>query len=252
MMQNGYNYIIKSVFAWKELFHSHSISRLSSLCGAALQLSTDVWLLLLLWHPQCVAGSVPGGKEGQAVAYRTYWSVFIDHFTWCCLSSEPDLSQCNSQQDSRLCRGHGHDPPAVQSAFCCPFLGVSSPHADASFLIRGFGECLTRFLGLPIRSVVVTLMSGFLIDKLGNFCKFVGVLFTNLWCWFDHNFVPPLPPLQLEYICSPFCVFWAHQCLHWAPTLMGLPTCCLWCSRADCSSERAVDLLVRNETRSKS
>lgn len=132
-------------------------------------------------------------------------------------------------------------PPSSTICFLLSIPGRKFSHTDASFLIRGFGECLTCFLGLLIRSVVVTLMSGFLIDKLGNFCKFVGVLFTNLWCWFDHNFAPP-PSLQLEYICSTLCVFWAQRCLHWAPTSKRLPTCCRWCSQADCSSERAVDL----------
>lgn len=52
---------------------------LVSLCDPALQLSADVWNLLLLRHPQCVTGAVPGGEEGRrrspTGAVNVCWSL---------------------------------------------------------------------------------------------------------------------------------------------------------------------------------
>lgn len=97
-------------------------------------------------------------------------------------------------------------PPSSTICFLLSIPGRKFSHTDTCFLIRGFGECLTCFLGLLIRSVVVTLMSGFLIDKLGNLCKFMGVLFTNLWCWFDHNFDFSSPSVVGIYLFSILCI----------------------------------------------
>lgn len=52
-----------------------------SLCGALLQLSAVIWLILLLWHPQCFAGSVSRGKIEKSGAFidtiSTDWSFMI-------------------------------------------------------------------------------------------------------------------------------------------------------------------------------
>lgn len=129
MMEEVCN-VVTSAFGWNDRSALHSLHgpSLFSLCDAVLQQSAVVWELLLLWHPQRVTGSVAGGREGQAAAYRQYWSVFIDPLTWSTsqLSSEPDLSQCNGgQRVSGVCPGPGDDPAAVQPPFCRPFMGVS-------------------------------------------------------------------------------------------------------------------------------
>lgn len=58
--------------------YSHSIL---SLYGAVLQLPADIWLLLLLRHPQCPAGSVPRGKWESQESVSNDFSISTGHCT---------------------------------------------------------------------------------------------------------------------------------------------------------------------------
>lgn len=119
-------------------------------------------------------------------------------------------------------------------------MGVSS---HTSCLIRVF-YMFSRWE--VIRSVVVTLMSVFLIHKLGNFCKSAGVLITNLWCRFILTPVFfPLCSWNISVLHSLY--FGLSAVCTGLPLSKGLPTCCHWCSWADCSSDRVTSFWFKGK-----
>lgn len=73
----------------------------------------------------------------------------------------------------------------------------------------------------------MTVISGFLVDKLGNFCKSAAALAPKaLPLDLDWLCLTGFVSVQSGYMCSPSCVFRTQRCLRWAPTSEGRPTCC--------------------------
>lgn len=101
----------------------------------------------------------------------------------CCFLTEPDVSQCDGdQRDSGLCGGTGDDPSAVQSSLCHLCLDVSTLmhwfHCENAekWLIN------EKLLSVINRNAVVVILAGFLIDKLGNRCKFCFMFSLYMVC----------------------------------------------------------------------
>ena len=109
------------------------------------------------------------------------------------------MSQYDSDQwDSGLCAGTGDEPSAVQSSLCYLRLDVCThKHWPAHKLMNGLSEERFSYLICSInRNAVVVIIAGFLIDKLGNRCKFIYILYaipckqttakrTKWWSWIE-------------------------------------------------------------------
>lgn len=190
------------------------------LCVTVFQHTIALWCssLTVCWplgptfastFPVCYRISSKGWARGSA-AYRqhqycTSWSsvsrigLMVFLMFDCCILTEPDVSQCDSDQwDSGLCGGTGDDPSAVQSSLCHLCLDVSTLmhwfHCENAkkWLIN------KELLSVINRNAVVVILAGFLIDKLGNRCKSAYVfsyiyfnLLTLKW-WYNHFFFAPL------------------------------------------------------------
>lgn len=162
--------------------------------------------------------------------------------------TEPDMSQYNGDQwDRGLCGGTGDEPSAVQSSLCHLCLDVRIHTHWFCWCLYwriSIWEMLQLVLfSLNDRNAVVVIMAGFLIDKLGNRCKFISVIFfkrvtDRIRCAKPSS----VCSLQSGCFCSLSCVFWARPCLHWVPTSKELPICCRWCSQAACSLDQEMDL----------
>lgn len=72
-------------------------------------------------------------------------------------------------------------PHSSTTSFLPSSHGRKLSRAGTSCLVKAFGACFTHLLVLPIRSTVVVLVFGFLIDKLGNFCKSASIFVRNFW-----------------------------------------------------------------------